>query len=127
MASTVEGILAQRLVRKLCTHCKVATPIEKLEIPADFPKPLPETIFEPRGCRECRDTGYSGRIGVFELLKTDPMIQRMCAEGRSSVEIRDYALSAGMTTLRSSGWEQVVAGVTSLDEVLRITRGDLIG
>ena len=126
VASTVEGILAQRLVRKLCAHCKVATPIEKLEIPSDFPKPLPETIFEPRGCRECRDTGYSGRIGVFELLKTDPMIQRMCAESRSSVDIRDYALSAGMTTLRSSGWEQVLAGVTSLDEVVRITRGDII-
>ena len=126
VASTVEGILAQRLVRRLCTHCKVATPVEKLEIPPDFPKPVPETIFEPRGCRECRDTGYSGRIGVFELLKTDPMIQRMCAESRSSVEIRDYALSAGMTTLRSSGWEQVMAGMTSLDEVVRITRGDII-
>jgi type II secretory ATPase GspE/PulE/Tfp pilus assembly ATPase PilB-like protein len=127
VASTVEGILAQRLVRKLCTHCKTPTPVAKLKFPPDFPQPWPETIFEPRGCRECRDTGYSGRIGVFELLKTDPMIQRMCAESRSSVEIRDYALSAGMTTLRSSGWEQVLAGVTSIDEVLRITRGDIIG
>ncbi len=127
VASTVEGILAQRLVRKLCVHCKTLTPVEKLKIPGDFPKPLPDAIFEPRGCRECRDTGYSGRIGVFELMKTDPMIQRMCAESRSSVEIRDYALSAGMTTLRSSGWEQVLAGVTSIDEVLRITRGDIIG
>ena len=114
-------------MRKLCTHCKTPTPVGKLKIPPDFPQPLPETIFEPRGCRECRDTGYAGRIGVFELLKTDPMIQRMCAESRSSVEIRDYALSAGMTTLRSSGWEQVLAGVTSVDEVLRITRGDIIG
>ncbi len=126
VASTVEGILAQRLVRKLCANCKVATPIEKLDIPPDFPKPLPEKIFEPGGCRECRDTGYAGRIGVFELLRTDPVIQRMCAESRSSVDIRDYALSAGMTTLRSSGWEQVLAGVTSLDEVLRITRGDIV-
>lgn len=126
VASTVEGILAQRLVRRLCPHCKLATPVEKLEIPNDFPKPLPETIFAPVGCRECRDTGYAGRIGVFELLRTDATIQRMCAESRSSVEIRDYALSAGMTTLRSSGWEQVLAGMTSLEEVLRITRGDIV-
>lgn len=127
VASTVEGILAQRLVRRLCTHCKVATPVGQLEMPADFPQPWPDTIFEPKGCRECRDTGYSGRIGVFELLRTDPMIQRMCAESKSSVQIRDYALSAGMTTLRSSGWEQVLAGVTSIEEVVRITRGDIIG
>jgi general secretion pathway protein E/type IV pilus assembly protein PilB len=127
VASTVEGILAQRLVRRLCPHCKVQTPLEKLEIPVDFPEPRPEFVFEPKGCRECRDTGYSGRIGVFELLRTDPMIQRMCAEHRSSTEIREYALSAGMTTLRSSGWEQVMAGVTSIDEVVRITRGDIVG
>jgi general secretion pathway protein E/type IV pilus assembly protein PilB len=127
VASTVEGLLAQRLVRRLCKHCKTPVPVEKLEIPADFPRPLPEFIYEPKGCRECRDTGYSGRIGVFELLRTDPTIQRMCAESRSSVDIRDYALKAGMTTLRSSGWEQVLAGVTSIDEVLRITRGDIIG
>ena len=127
VASTVEGILAQRLVRRLCKHCKVATPVGKIEMPVDFPQPWPETIFEPKGCRECRDTGYSGRIGVFELLRTDPMIQRMCAERKSSVQIRDYALSAGMTTLRSSGWEQVLAGVTSIEEVVRITRGDIIG
>jgi len=126
VASTVEGILAQRLVRRLCPHCKVATPVEKLEIPTDFPMPLPETIFAPAGCRECRDTGYSGRIGVFELLRTDATIQRLCAERRSSVEIRDYALSAGMTTLRSSGWEQVLAGMTSIEEVVRITRGDIV-
>jgi len=105
----------------------VATPVGTIEMPADFPQPWPDTIFEPRGCRECRDTGYSGRIGVFELLRTDPMIQRMCAESKSSVQIRDYALSAGMTTLRSSGWEQVLAGVTSIEEVVRITRGDIIG
>ena len=126
VASTVEGILAQRLVRRLCKHCKESVTVDKLEIPADFPRPLPETIYEPRGCRECRDTGYSGRIGVFELLRTDAMIQRMCSENRSSVEIRDYALKNGMTTLRSSGWEQVLAGVTSIDEILRITRGDIV-
>lgn len=127
VASTVEGILAQRLVRRLCAHCKVATPIDKVELPADFPRELTSVVYEPRGCRECRDTGYAGRIGVFELLRTDPIVQRMCVEQKSSTEIRDYALKAGMTTLRSSGWEQVAAGVTSIEEVVRLTRGDLAG
>ena len=109
VASTVEGVLAQRLVRRLCPHCKIQVPMESLDIPVDFPEPRPEFVYEPKGCRECRDTGYSGRIGVFELLRTDPTIQRMCAEQQSSTNIRDYAMSAGMTTLRSSGWEQVMA------------------
>ncbi len=127
VASTVEGILAQRLVRRLCPHCKVATPVSKLDIPADFPFDQTDTVYEPKGCRECRDTGYSGRIGVFELLRTDPVVQRMCVEQKSSTDIRDYALKAGMTTLRISGWEQVIAGVTSVDEIVRITRGDIVG
>ncbi len=127
VASTVEGILAQRLVRRLCAHCKVATPIDKVELPVDFPRELTSVVYEPKGCRECRDTGYAGRIGVFELLRTDPIVQRMCVEQKSSTEIRDYALRAGMTTLRSSGWEQVAAGVTSIEEVVRLTRGDLAG
>jgi general secretion pathway protein E/type IV pilus assembly protein PilB len=127
VASTVEVILAQRLVRRLCAHCKVATPIDKVELPVDFPRDLTSVVYEPKGCRECRDTGYAGRIGVFELLRTDPIVQRMCVEQKSSTEIRDYALRAGMTTLRSSGWEQVAAGVTSIEEVVRLTRGDLAG
>lgn len=127
VASTVEGIVAQRLVRRLCPHCKVATPLSKMDIPADFPSDQTDVVYEPKGCRECRDTGYAGRIGVFELLRTDPVIQRMCVEQKSSTDIRDYALKAGMTTLRSSGWEQVIAGVTSMDEVVRITRGDIVG
>jgi type II secretion system protein E len=127
VASTVEGVLAQRLVRRLCPDCKQQIPTSTIEMPADFPQPWPEFVYDVNGCRECRETGYSGRIGVFELLRTDAMIQRMCADQKSATEIRDYALSAGMTTLRHSGWEQVLAGVTSIDEILRITRGDIIG
>lgn len=126
VASTVEGVLAQRLVRRLCPHCKQQVPTSRIDMPEDFPQPWPEFVYDVRGCRECRDTGYSGRIGVFELLRTDAVVQRMCAEEKSATEIREYALKAGMTTLRQSGWEQVLAGVTSVDEVLRITRGDLI-
>ncbi len=127
VASTVEGVLAQRLVRRLCPECREAVPLSKADLPADYPRETsPNVVYQAKGCRECGDTGYSGRIGVFELLTTDPVLQQMCAENKSSTEIRAYALKHGMTTLRHSGWEQVAAGVTSVDEVVRITRGDII-
>ena len=130
VASTVEGVLAQRLLRRLCTECREKLPVSSLDLPADFPleneKSL-DTIYVPRGCRECGDTGYAGRVGVFELLTTDLVLQQMCAEHRSATEIRQYTLKHAMVTLRQSGWEQVLGGVTSVDEVVRITRGDIIG
>lgn len=128
VASTVEGILAQRLVRRLCPDCKKRIPISEADLPSDFPRDAAGGfICEPVGCRECTDTGYSGRIGVFELLTTDPVLQEMCANNESATNIRAHAVKHGMTTLRQSGWEQVMEGVTSVEEVLRITRGDIIG
>lgn len=129
VASTVEGVLAQRLVRRLCFACRKQVPLATaVDVPEDFPRDgAPEFIYEPVGCRECTDTGYSGRIGVFELLTTDPVLQEMCAENESATRIRKYALQHGMTTLRQSGWEQVMAGVTSVSEIVRITRGDIVG
>ena len=127
VASTVEGVLAQRLVRRLCMTCRQAVAVSSLDLPDDFPlEAAPDMIFEPRGCRECSDTGFSGRTGVFELLTTDSVLQQMCAENKSATQLRAYALKHGMTTLRQSGWEQVAAGVTSVDEVVRLTRGDII-
>jgi general secretion pathway protein E/type IV pilus assembly protein PilB len=107
--------------------CREAVAVGSLDLPDDFPHDtLPDMIYEPRGCRECSDTGFSGRTGVFELLTTGPVLQQMCAENKSATQIRAYALKHGMTTLRHSGWEQVAAGVTSVDEVVRLTRGDII-
>lgn len=127
VASTVEGVLAQRLVRRLCPECREAVPVDQADLPTDYPRETsPDVVYQARGCRECSETGYSGRIGVFELLTTDPVLQQMCAQNKSATEIRAYALQHGMTTLRHSGWEQVAAGVTSVDEVVRITRGDII-
>lgn len=128
VASTVEGVLAQRLVRRLCPHCKKKTPVDMVkDLPADFPKDKVPFVYEPTGCRECTDTGYSGRIGVFELLTTDDTLQEMCADNASATKIRAHAVAHGMCTLRQSGWEQVEIGVTSVAEVVRITRGDIIG
>ncbi len=126
VASTVEGVLAQRLVRKLCTKCRVKWALSHLvdELPSDFPESPTEGIFNPKGCRNCRETGYSGRTGIFELMRMDETIRTMTVEHRSTGEIRQYAMKHGMTTLRQSGWNRVVAGVTSIDEVLRISKGD---
>src|SRR5579872_7449671 len=123
VASTVEGVMAQRLVRVLCTHCKAAfKPTD--ELPADFPKPLPEKIYGPVGCRACRDSGYKGRVGIFELLPTDEGVRQLCIERGSAVQIHAYGLRNGLTTLRQDGWSKVLQGITSVDEVTRITKAD---
>jgi general secretion pathway protein E/type IV pilus assembly protein PilB len=124
VASTVEGVLAQRLIRLLCKHCKQAVEADQDLLPADMPRPL-QKLYIPMGCRACRDSGYSGRTGVHELLLNDAEIKRLCAERASAGVIRDYALKKGMITLRQSGYRRVIAGDTTLDEVARITRGDI--
>lgn len=122
VASTVEGVLAQRLVRRLCPHCKTAVDTSTLDLPPDFPRPLPPVIYEPNGCRECRGTGYSGRIGIYELLHTDEGVRKLCMDRASASVIRDHGLKHGMTTLRMDGWAKVVEGVTSVEDVLRTAK-----
>lgn len=125
VASTVEGILAQRLIRRLCKVCKAAYQPSGRDLPEDFPPINGQTIYRPVGCRQCRETGYSGRAGVYELLVTDTEIRRLCTAGASSGTIREHALKAGMQTLRQSGYQRVLRGETTLEEVQRITRGDV--
>jgi general secretion pathway protein E/type IV pilus assembly protein PilB len=126
VASTVEGILAQRLLRRLCPKCKQPYTPKGDDLPSDFPEPFPEQLYRPVGCRHCRETGYSGRTGVYELLRTDQTIRKLCVERADAGQIRDYAMKHGMVTLRQSGWQKVLEGMTSVDEVLRITRGDIV-
>lgn len=125
VASTVEGVLAQRLVRRLCNHCKRQVRASDVELPPGYHGEWPEFVYEAGSCRECRETGYSGRIGVYELLRTDDTIRHMCAENASAGDIRKHALAHGMISLRGSGLEKVANGTTSVDEVMRITRGDV--
>jgi len=126
VASTVEGVLAQRLVRKLCTVCKHPAVNETLELPPDFPKTDgPSVLWQSAGCRQCNETGFRGRGGIFELLVNDPEVRRLCVERVSAGVIRDYALKNGMLTLRQYGYRKALAGETTVDEVVRITRGDI--
>lgn len=125
-ASTVEGVMAQRLVRILCPACKTAFRPTEDDVPADFPRPLPEVLYQPVGCRQCRETGFKGRQGIFELLRTDEGIRQLCIERASTVQIVSYGLRCGLITLRQDGWRKVLAGQTTIDEVTRITKPDYL-
>jgi general secretion pathway protein E/type IV pilus assembly protein PilB len=118
--------MAQRLVRVLCPHCKAKYKPNPDDLPADFPKPLPEHLWKPVGCRQCRDTGFKGRQGIFELLRTDEGIRQLCIERASTVQIVSYGLRTGLVTLRQDGWRKVLAGLTTVDEVTRITKPDYL-
>ncbi len=126
VASTVEGVMAQRLVRRLCSHCRESYRPNPDELPKDFPNRDIEELFRAVGCRECGDTGYAGRIGAYELLISDDTIREMCGEKVSSTRIRQYGIEHGMISLRQCGWLHAMNGTTSIDDVLRITKGDIV-
>ncbi|HEX2092408.1 MAG TPA: ATPase, T2SS/T4P/T4SS family [Longimicrobiaceae bacterium] len=122
VASTVEGVLAQRLVRVVCRHCAeehpVPPPVMREMEAAGFPG---SRFRRGRGCPECRGTGYRGRTGVYELLSVDEEIRAEVLRGRGVGTLRQIALAHGMRPLRSDGWRQVAAGVTTPEEVLRVS------
>jgi general secretion pathway protein E len=129
VASTVEGIMAQRLVRRLCPECKESYHPTKDELPRDFPleKLDGKPLFRPQGCRMCRGLGYTGRFGIYELLITNEEIRQLAHDRASSFEIKQLGLKHGMLTLRMDAFRKVLEGTTSMDEVLRATKGDTIG
>ena len=125
VASTVEGVLAQRLVRRLCPQCKEEFKPGPEDIPPGVSGPIPDRLWRPIGCRACRDTGYSGRTGIFELLRSDETTRRLTVQNATSDQIRNHVRGRGMITLRESGWAKALEGITSVDEVKRITKGDI--
>ncbi len=126
VASTIEAVMAQRLVRRLCKHCKEAYHPTKDDLPKDFPMERLEgkPLYRMVGCRECRNLGYAGRLGVYELLVTTDEIRQLAHDRASTWKVKQMATKQGMRTLREDGWLKVLQGSTSVDEVLRITKGD---
>jgi len=129
VASTVEGVMAQRLVRRLCPECKKPYHPKSEDLPRDFPieKLDGKPLYQPEGCRACRGLGYSGRFGIYELLITNEEIKQAAHDRLSSFEIKQLGLKHGMLTLRMDAFRKVLEGTTSMDEVLRATKGDTIG
>ena len=121
VASTVEAVLAQRLVRRVCTSCRREVAIHRTI--ADPALQLPEREWRGRGCDACAGTGYRGRIGIYELLLLDEDLRTAAIQRQGAGELRRIAVAHGMRTLFEDGVRQVHAGVTTLDEVLRVTRG----
>jgi type IV pilus assembly protein PilB len=124
VATSVHLIAAQRLVRRICTFCK-----EPLEVPpaalvgAGFSEHESRTLklFRGRGCDRCSNTGYKGRVGLYEVLEVEDEMREMILSGASSFELRQKAIQNGMLTLRGSGLQKIRDGVTTLDEVVRET------
>lgn len=126
ISSTVTGVLAQRLVKKLCPECKEAykpTLEEARKIltdPQDIKRLTEATIYKARGCPYCNNTGYYGRTGVFEIMLINKEMKKMIAQRAHDVELEDYAIKHGMKTLKMSCLEHILNGVTTIDEFVRI-------
>jgi type II secretory ATPase GspE/PulE/Tfp pilus assembly ATPase PilB-like protein len=123
VASTLICVMAQRLVRRICPHCKT-----KEEVPEDVLKKISGDIREVwtgKGCEACSGTGYKGRIGIFEVLPISGPVRELVMKRATIKEMKDKAVELGMRTLREDGIEKVKKGVTTIDEVLRVTQVEL--
>ncbi len=124
VGSTLLGVLAQRLVRKICPHCTgpyqvESTELQKMGFPvADQGK---IELMRGKGCKECRGTGYSGRMGIFEVFPMSDKIRHLVSNKATDAEMRQVAIREGMTTLREDAWQKVLSGKTTVEEALRVT------
>ena len=121
--ATVLGVMAQRLIRTLCPHCKTGEPVDA-EAWSLLTKPFkvkpPAQFYVPKGCLECRDTGYLGRMGIYEILPLSEKVQALIKSETELEGLRRQAFKEGMRTLRLSGAQKVGAGHTTVSEVLRV-------
>jgi general secretion pathway protein E len=126
ISSTLTGVVAQRLVRKICSHCQESYKVRVTDL---APLPLgedPEKELElkmGKGCRECRNTGYQGRTGIFEIMPISERIKHLTNQSVPLVELQKTALAEGMVTLQQSAIDKMLRGVTSFEEVIRVTFG----
>jgi type II secretory ATPase GspE/PulE/Tfp pilus assembly ATPase PilB-like protein len=129
LCQTLSGILAQRLVRKLCVACREPSDVEASSlVPMGIAVPKRSgavRLWRPKGCKRCRQTGYHGRTGVFELLAVDHHVRSLIIKRTSGSQIRQSAMSRGMISLAQAFWQKVATGDTSLAELSRILPPEL--
>lgn len=126
LSSTVAGVIAQRLVRKICPDCRVPYRPDELEIKnldLTLKDLVDGCVWKGAGCQGCYHSGYKGRLGLYELFQTTPILQQQIVKSVDAVELRRIAIEQGMNTLRSHGRELVKVGETTISEVLRVIRG----
>ena len=123
-ASSVVGIVAQRLVRRICPHCRTSyqPPAEMLAELAQEGLPPDALFYRGQGCEHCLQIGYWGRIGIYELLPIDDRVRELLLQNKDAASIRSAAIAQGMQPLRRAGLDKALAGETSLEEVLRVTQ-----
>jgi general secretion pathway protein E/type IV pilus assembly protein PilB len=125
VASSLEMVAAQRLVRLICKECKEPAPPEEAEkLRAVFGDEVPKTIYRGKGCRNCQGAGYRGRQALFEMMPISDEIRRLILERASSREIRKMAIQQDMKSLREDGWRMIREGRTTPEEVLRMTKDE---
>ena len=136
VASTVNVIVAQRLVRKVCSYCKVEYQEGQEELSKNFPvtvinkyfkdtKAGKKAVYHGKGCKMCRGSGYSGRLGLFEVLEVTPDIRKLILTKADASELEKVALKEGMRSFMDDGLDKVSRGLTSIEEVLRVTKVEL--
>jgi general secretion pathway protein E len=129
VASSLASVLAQRLVRTICPHCKKSyqpSDVEKSYVQNSL-RNIQDTsfvLYRGQGCEKCNGRGYLGRTGIFELLVIDNEIRPLITDKIDAQGIKNVAVSQGMKTLRQDGIEKVINGVTTLEEILRVTQKD---
>jgi type II secretory ATPase GspE/PulE/Tfp pilus assembly ATPase PilB-like protein len=128
IASCLNGVIAQRLVRILCHKCKKPMEKEELKVYPSLHSILTNIstqggVYQAGGCQDCLNTGFSGRIGVFEIMEMTPQIGRLAVEKSSSEEIINLCRAKGMKFLQDDGWQKIIDGITSPQEVMRVLGG----
>lgn len=122
LADSIVGVIAQRLVRRLCTSCRHPRPAtEEEKIMLGIPAGQDHTIYEHVGCPLCSETGYYGRIGVYEIMEITPALKHVITQRGSTEEIRRIAMQEGMSTLRMSAANYVLDGITTIEEMLKVS------
>lgn len=122
LTSCLNLIIAQRLVKRICPNCKTSyTPDQEIVKLLNIPTDNGVKLYRGAGCVSCNGSGYTGRMGLFEMMNLSPAIKKMILKGASSVEIKEHALKEGMQTLRVNGIEKALAGETTIEQVLAVT------
>ena len=123
LRSALLGVMAQRLVRRLCVHCKEEAPISEdawKALTTPWKVATPTHGYKPVGCLECRNTGYRGREGIYEIMLFTDAIKALISDKTDLVQVRQQSMRDGMRTLRLSGAQKVAAGLTTIEEVMRV-------
>jgi len=127
VTASVNLVLAQRLARKICQECKVQVPTdEQVLLDVGYPEnEVPDVIaFRGTGCKVCNDTGYKGRVALYEVMPFSDRLREIVLQGGSTAELKDEMIREGVSTLRMAGLKKVLQGVTTIDEVVRVTAAD---